>query len=106
MNLRVSTCELPELDRLPFWRYFLPHVLANIEPLSTAPLPAPGDTGTLGGLRIMSESTRTPGVASHAEGRRCGRKEADDRKLILATRCGRPKPNPRRLITTKLDASL
>jgi len=67
--LKVSTSDLPERDRLPFWRDFFSQkivlanidlVLANIDLLSTLPLRAEVTLYALPGMRIMWSDLSTP----------------------------------------------
>ena len=60
--LKVSTSDLPERDRLPFWRDFFSQkiVLANIDLLSTSPLRAEVRLYALPGMRMMWADLSTP----------------------------------------------
>ena len=60
--LKISTSDLPERDRLPFWRDFFSQkiVLANIDLLSTLPLRAEVSLYALPGMRIMWSDLSTP----------------------------------------------
>jgi AraC-like DNA-binding protein len=60
--LKVSTSDLPERDRLPFWRDFFSQkiVVANIDLLSTLPLRAEVTLYALPGMRIMWSDLSTP----------------------------------------------
>jgi AraC-like DNA-binding protein len=60
--LKVSTSDLPERDRLPFWRDFFSQkiVLANIDLLSTSPLRAEVTLYALSAMRLMWSDLSTP----------------------------------------------